>query len=327
MYLSQMVSATSVDVDVYEDDVIFVGAWEVDTHRDVIIKKPSARNAQDLTSFKTRMNSYRDAGEARLRVRSIAFLRKLKVPLIVPQFTATGYERREIPEDLYRRLVTYYRANYYKRYREKTDNSDVINQVEVPTSAVHLPHDLSADIETSLGPVLAEWVGEELVLSAIYGVRVYHRGSVLRSHVDRVETHAVAAILHIDRDLGGAPDWPLEVVTFTGDRDLVYLQPGEMLLYESTRLIHARTQPFRGISYANVFVHFVPPDWPYTNGGDPHGGVGTQDFYEIFYPLHSPLTEGVGGQGLPQELEETTTTTTTTPPPLPLDSPDTHDEL
>jgi len=36
------------------------------------------------------------------------------------------------------------------------------------------------------------------------------------------------------------------------------LKPGEMILYESAKVLHGRMKPFKGRFYDNVFVHFKP---------------------------------------------------------------------
>ena len=33
------------------------------------------------------------------------------------------------------------------------------------------------------------------------------------------------------------------------------MQPGEIILYESARLMHGRPEPLDGISFANFFIH------------------------------------------------------------------------
>jgi hypothetical protein len=47
----------------------------------------------------------------------------------------------------------------------------------------------------------------EVQATAIYGIRVYTRGCVLRSHVDVPETHHISAIINVDqvRRLPSAP--------------------------------------------------------------------------------------------------------------------------
>ena len=90
-------------------------------------------------------------------------------------------------------------------------------------------------------------------------------GNVLHNHVDRVNTHVISVILQIDQDLGSENvDWLLEVIEYTGERNHIKLLPGEMLFYESSKLIHGRPDAFRGEIFANAFMHFAPVhDWDY----------------------------------------------------------------
>jgi hypothetical protein len=43
--------------------------------------------------------------------------------------------------------------------------------------------------EDYIQPLVEGWVGEPLIFTSFYGIRVYHRGNHLRMHVDRLETH------------------------------------------------------------------------------------------------------------------------------------------
>ena len=38
----------------------------------------------------------------------------------------------------------------------------------------------------------------------------------------------------------------------------VFLDPGEVLFYESAKLLHGRPYPLKGKSYANIFCHYKP---------------------------------------------------------------------
>ncbi len=42
------------------------------------------------------------------------------------------------------------------------------------------------------------------------------------------------------------------------EKTAVYLEPGEMVLYESARVLHGRMEPLNGDFYDNLFVHFRP---------------------------------------------------------------------
>ena len=115
-------------------------------------------------------------------------------------------------------------------------------------------------------PILLDWSKEkELELTAFYGIREYERGAVLRNHVDRVDTHVYSAILQIGQT-GIDDPWPLEVIGFDGKRYLITLEPGEMILYEGTKLIHGRPHWFNGTLFSNAFVHFKPPGYDWNTG-------------------------------------------------------------
>ncbi len=45
--------------------------------------------------------------------------------------------------------------------------------------------------------IMERWSGKRLRNSAIYGVRVYRRGSMLHNHVDRSDTHIISAIVNV----------------------------------------------------------------------------------------------------------------------------------
>jgi hypothetical protein len=100
----------------------------------------------------------------------------------------------------------------------------------------------------------------------VYGIREYHRGVVLKRHVDRVQSHVLSAILNIAQE-GMDSQWCLTIQDHHGEEHEVVLLPGEMLLYESAALVHGRPYPLDGELYANAFVHFRPAaGWDYTPG-------------------------------------------------------------
>ena len=60
-----------------------------------------------------------------------------------------------------------------------------------------LPSSLRSEIVETLRTALGEWAGvvpATLVKSAVYGVREYSRGSVLKRHVDRVQSHGAPSL-------------------------------------------------------------------------------------------------------------------------------------
>ena len=90
----------------------------------------------------------------------------------------------------------------------------------------------------------------------VYGIRVYREGSVLNSHRDQLKTHIISAIINIDQDVEEA--WPLVIEDNFYRKHNVFLEPGEIVFYESGRLLHGRPIPLKGTKFANIFCHFMP---------------------------------------------------------------------
>ena len=51
-------------------------------------------------------------------------------------------------------------------------------------------------------------------------------------------------------------DWPLTLMDNEGQKKIIFLRPGEMLLYESAKVPHGRQFPLEGEYYENILVHF-----------------------------------------------------------------------
>lgn len=107
--------------------------------------------------------------------------------------------------------------------------------------------------------VMEWWTKRKLKHTASFGVRMYGREGVLFNHLDHTKTHIASAILQVSQQMDDGNGWPLEVIdpSKDGSRE-VYLQPGEMLLYEGARLVHGRPKRLKGDEFANAFVHFAP---------------------------------------------------------------------
>ena len=50
-------------------------------------------------------------------------------------------------------------------------------------------------------------------------------------HVDRIQTHVISIILHIDSSEDASP-WPIYIEDFHGNTHEVILTPGDILFYE-----------------------------------------------------------------------------------------------
>ena len=66
----------------------------------------------------------------------------------------------------------------------------------------------------------------------------------------------VSAILNIKQKVDS--DWPLQIYDHAGHLHEVTLKEGEMVWYESAKLVHARAKPLNGSYFENIFVHYMP---------------------------------------------------------------------
>mmetsp|Transcript_39576 Transcript_39576/g.105579 ORF Transcript_39576/g.105579 Transcript_39576/m.105579 type:complete len:173 (+) Transcript_39576:494-1012(+) len=77
-------------------------------------------------------------------------------------------------------------------------------------------------------------------------------------HIDRLESLILSSILHIGHE--GA-DWPLVIEDFQGITHELFLEPGDMLFYESSKIMHGRPRRFEGSWYTSMFLHYQPVGW------------------------------------------------------------------
>lgn len=57
-------------------------------------------------------------------------------------------------------------------------------------------------------------------------------------HVDTIRTHVVSAIINVDQEV--EKDWPLVILDHEDNEHSIVMKPGDMLFYESAKLIHGR---------------------------------------------------------------------------------------
>lgn len=115
-------------------------------------------------------------------------------PRSVYNFTELGYEKRRAPQDLFRVIQDFYSKNKEHAVDEWPSVNNYQNTWEAPSRIVRLEDqdlegggsNLQEYIWSSSKQVLEEWTGLELKPVSLYGVRQYHRGSVLAPHVDRM---------------------------------------------------------------------------------------------------------------------------------------------
>ena len=186
-------------------------------------------------------------------------------------FTEAGFKKVKIPINLYKKMLEWYLLNKDKAINEIlliSSLSNIIRNVYKPdinTKIVHLHSDkkLLTEFNDTMLEMCSDWSKQDdLVHTSTYGIRVYEDGDILQSHTDRPNTHIISAICSIYQEDMKEP-WGLQIKDHNGWWHEVFLEPGEMVFYESDILEHGRMYPLKGKSYANLFVHFKPPNHKY----------------------------------------------------------------
>lgn len=119
---------------------------------------------------------------------------------------------------------------------------------------------MNLEILHELLPLHEAWAGVELVPNNAYGLRVYRNGTNLNMHLDKHTTHIISSILHVDHGKSDEP-WPIVIEDFHGNTNEVFLESGDMLFYESSKLFHGRPMKMKGEYYSSLFSHYYPKVW------------------------------------------------------------------
>lgn len=174
---------------------------------------------------------------------------------LVPNFTEYGFGLARCPDALLTDLQTTIREGLPKARLER--RIEVIDAPQQPLF-VQKP-ELTKRVLHEMLPYAEEWSHTPLTPATAYGFRLYQNQSRLNMHVDKLQTHIVSFILHIDSSEDAEP-WPIFIEDFHGRTHEVVLTPGDMLLYESSKCLHGRPRRLNGSWYSSLFVHYFPRD-------------------------------------------------------------------
>ena len=190
----------------------------------------------------------------------------LTQPQSVPGFTEKGYMLTRIPPHVYEMLLKIFEQNKYQLSHEYyPDHFTVWNLDEINIKQVTLSEGKTLYLAEELQPILEKWCNCALHPTTGEGIaariRMYPKGSRVRMHVDELESgHVIGAILQIAQDpnIRHTGGWPLEIINFGGEREEIIMNPGDMVLFESSRLVHGRPATLKGEYYVNSFFYYTP---------------------------------------------------------------------
>lgn len=184
------------------------------------------------------------------------FIQTTHSAFLVPNFTEHGFGLARCPQELTEALR--------KGIRDGLPTARHENKLECidgPQALFIDRPDLTNRVLSELQNYAEEWSDMELTPYRAYGFRLYQNESQLKMHVDKVQTHIISFILHIDSSDDAEP-WPIFIEDFHGRTHEVILTPGDILFYESSKLFHGRPRPLNGSWYSSIFAHYYPKhDW------------------------------------------------------------------
>jgi len=181
------------------------------------------------------------------------YLQTVHSALLAPNFTELGFGLAKAPEELMQSLR--------KGIRDGVKNArseGYVDVIEGPEDPLFVDRpDLTRRVLNELHAYPEAWSGVELVPFNAYGFRLYRNQSSLLMHVDKMQTHVISFILHIDSSDDAEP-WPIFIEDFQGNTHEVILTSGDILFYESSKCFHGRPRKFNGSWYSSIFVHYYP---------------------------------------------------------------------
>jgi len=182
---------------------------------------------------------------------------------MVQNFTEHGFKVVQAPTHLFKML--------YDAVRAAVANWDNI-PYEHPVDAIYHPNDarpklvsigkIGREVHNALISAHEEWAGGiKLRPTSAYGVRLYQNGSTLTMHNDKVDTHVISSILHIDHEYDSEEEpWEIQIEDNNGHLHSLPLERGQMLFYESSKALHGRMKKLKGKYYGSIFLHYAPVD-------------------------------------------------------------------
>ena len=189
------------------------------------------------------------------------YVQTINAAFLVPNFTEHGFGLARAPADLMVDLRQAIRDGL-----TTAEYEDDIEEIDAPLKPffIYRPS-LTKRVMYELQSHAEKWSGVELTPFQAYGFRLYQNQSQLVMHADRMQTHIISVILHIDSSEDAEP-WPIVIEDLQGQTHEVHLTSGDTLFYESSKCFHGRPRRLNGSWYSSIFVHYYPKHgWQETN--------------------------------------------------------------
>lgn len=259
------------------EDVLHEGV-EVESGKKYIItswwRENTFNNTEDARLYQEKNNQSPPV----IKMKSLSDTRKFSSHEDLPKFHKQGFEVLKVPDlawslinDLYKEVESLEMEEVFagKEHFLPHESGGVSSTI----MDIGMYQDQRDMLHHMLRPIHEQFCGQSLLPSYAYGIRSYQRGAGLLKHRDRIETHHISSIIMVDKDLAcgcihkpESDDWPLNIQSHDGNWHEVYLQPGEMVLYESASCEHGREVLFGGTYFRNLFLHYQLKHYEYVKG-------------------------------------------------------------
>jgi len=181
----------------------------------------------------------------------------------LPIFHNVGFEKKKLKLESIDKIKEWMNNNINKFTKEQlSTNTEIENKINSNIlSFNNAPSELQELFKNEISVLLYEWINYKTNLNYVctYGIREYLKGSILKNHYDKKESHVISAIIHLD-DKSEKP-WPLYIEDHHFRPNEIEMEYGDVVFYESTTCLHGRPTPFNGYYYRNMYIHFKPEKW------------------------------------------------------------------
>jgi prolyl 4-hydroxylase len=178
----------------------------------------------------------------------------------LPIFHPIGFEKIKLDLNIIKNIKEWMNENNDNFEDEPNEGHIKANTTKV----LHFskaPQSLQLELVAEMQKLLTKWIGykSELTHVATYGIREYKRGSSLKNHYDKKDTHVISAIIHLDDKCD--KKWPLYIEDHNYKPHDITMEFGDVVFYESTTCKHGRPTEFEGEYHRNMYIHFRPDRW------------------------------------------------------------------
>jgi hypothetical protein len=183
----------------------------VDSSKKEIQKEPIiAPIFYDLWGYPVNWTNPQDGWDEQMRKSMVQLMSHTLIQSAeMPAYTDFGYEKRGIPDDLFKTILENQRINETLKWEdcipsphincESIVNGAKINKNNVQLIQFNNERKVKRQLVKTLKPILEKW--SRIKVSSkevtIYGIRRYLRGSWLSLHVDKVPSHILSIILQV----------------------------------------------------------------------------------------------------------------------------------